>query len=50
MYELLSVQPGFNGSIFWFIGNTSTYYQPWPVECYTSEEKALTAIKRHNEK
>jgi hypothetical protein len=48
MFELLSVQPGFNGSTFWFIGDTSTYCQACPVECYSSEEKARAAIEKHN--
>ena len=49
MFELLSIQEGFNGAKFWFIGNPSTYHQAWPVECYNSEDKALAAIAKHNQ-
>lgn len=48
MYKLLSIQPGFNNTVFYFIGNDSTYCQAWPVECYTSLEKAEQRIKEAN--
>jgi hypothetical protein len=50
MYEMLPKQCGFNGVEFWFIGDTSSYGGACPVECYTSEQKALAAIEKHNKK
>ena len=48
VYEFLSIMPGFNGSKFYVIGNTSTYHQAWPVEIWSTMELAQASIDRHN--
>jgi hypothetical protein len=48
MYEFLSIQPGFNGAVFYVIGNTSTYCQAWPVEMWSTMELAQKSIDKHN--
>jgi hypothetical protein len=48
MYELLSIQEGYNGKKWYVIGNTSTFFQAWPVETWSSMEQAQISIDKHN--
>jgi hypothetical protein len=49
-YKLLSIQEGYNGLKWYYVGNDSTYHQAWPVAVFENAERAQAFIQEKNER
>jgi len=50
MYELIAQVYGYNESVWYLIGETSTYGMAYPVVWYRSYDAAMEAIEQLNKK
>jgi len=47
-YKLLSIQEGYNGKQWYYVGNDTTYHQAWPVCVFETAELAQAFINEKN--
>ena len=50
MYKLLSIQEGYGGKNWYYVGNDSLYHQAWPVAIFENSELAQAFIQEKNER